>query len=68
MFTGIIEQTGTIKTISSNKLEIAADFTNVEIGESIAINALRGGFSPETVATITCLEIDEIRRIAEELN
>ena len=36
--------------------------------ESIAINALRGGFSPETVATITCLEIDEIRRIAEELN
>ena len=40
MFTGIIEQVGKIKTIAANKLEIAADFANVEIGESIAINGI----------------------------
>ena len=40
MFTGIIEQLGAIKTISANRLEIAADFTNVEIGESIAANGI----------------------------
>ena len=40
MFTGIIEQVGRVKTISANRLEIAADFANIEIGESIAVNGI----------------------------
>jgi riboflavin synthase len=40
MFTGIVEEVGTVVAVSPSRLEVAADLDELSLGESIAVNGV----------------------------
>ncbi|MCK9582728.1 MAG: riboflavin synthase, partial [Endomicrobiales bacterium] len=75
MFTGIVEKIGEVSSISGNVLSITADFDNLVIGESIAVdgacltlklfsgNNLSFDLSGQTVKTISVHSFERGKKV-----
>ncbi len=64
MFTGIIEQVGTIESVEGNRFVMSHDYEEAfELGESIALNGMCGTVVEMTAKTVSVDIIQESRKL-----